>query len=176
MSCAAVANSQQGPVLLVFHQYAYYGKDKSIHSSGQLEHYGNYVNDKSHKIQGGKQLIKTLDGYLFPVQIKSGLPYLNIRPPTDEELKDLPSVVMTSAQTWDPKILDSEFPEDSTNWYNSSDVEKSGFFDYPFDEMGAYTQCEVAIIQNFSNTDYDFFDCIDELHNDNDMFLTLLNR
>ena len=129
VSCAAVTTSQQGPVLLVFHQYANYGKGKSIHSSGQLEHYGNYVNDKSRKIQGGRQLIKTLDGYLFPLQIKSGLPYLNIRKPTDEELRDLPSVVMTSAQRWDPKILDSEIPVDATNWYDSSDVKNPGFFD-----------------------------------------------
>ena len=60
-----MALSQRGPVTLIFYQYANYGKGKSIHSLGQLKHYGNEVNEKSRKIKGGKQIIITPEGYFF---------------------------------------------------------------------------------------------------------------
>jgi hypothetical protein len=37
------------------HQYAYTGKGGTIHFSGQLEWCGNDVNDRSIKIDGGRQ-------------------------------------------------------------------------------------------------------------------------
>ena len=37
----AVVNTQRGPVIVIMHQYAYTGKGGTIHSSGQLEWYGN---------------------------------------------------------------------------------------------------------------------------------------
>ena len=92
VSCVAVAESQKGPVVLIFHQYANLGKGKSIHSSGQLEYYRKYVNDKSHKVEGGKELIKILDGYLFPVYICSGFSYLNMHPVTEEDQANYPQL------------------------------------------------------------------------------------
>jgi hypothetical protein len=40
-------NTQHGPVVAIFHQYAYTGKGTSIHSSPQLESYKNKVSDCS---------------------------------------------------------------------------------------------------------------------------------
>jgi hypothetical protein len=44
----------QGEVITILHQYAYTGKVKTIHSSGQLEWYKQEVDDKSIKV-GWKQ-------------------------------------------------------------------------------------------------------------------------
>ena len=46
------------------HQYAYHGKGKTIHSCVQVKHYGNDVNDKSCKVNGGKQRITMLEKYV----------------------------------------------------------------------------------------------------------------
>jgi hypothetical protein len=59
-------------------------REKLIHSSGQLEWYKQEVDDKSIKV-GGNQRIKTLDGYVIPLDVKSGLPYVKMRPYTDKE-------------------------------------------------------------------------------------------
>ena len=56
----------------------------------------NEVNKKSRKVKGGKQIIQTPEGYLFPVQICSGLLYDYMRPAKEDDLVNLPSVVMTS--------------------------------------------------------------------------------
>jgi hypothetical protein len=51
----AVVNTQRGEVIAIMHQYAYTGKGGTIHSSGQLEWCSNDVNDRSIKIDGGRQ-------------------------------------------------------------------------------------------------------------------------
>jgi hypothetical protein len=51
----AVVNTQHGEVIAIMHQYAYTGKGGTIHSSGQLKWCGNDVNDRSIKIDGGRQ-------------------------------------------------------------------------------------------------------------------------
>jgi len=50
---AATVKSNKGPIIVIMHQYAYLGKGKTIHSSGQMEYYKNNVDDKSSKV-GGK--------------------------------------------------------------------------------------------------------------------------
>ncbi len=73
---------------------------------GQLESYKNDVNDKSIKVTGGLQRILTNDGYVIPINIKYGLPYIKMRPYTDEEWETFPHVIFTSDADWDPTILD----------------------------------------------------------------------
>ena len=63
---SAVVNTQRGPVIVIMHQYARTGKGGTIHSSGQLEWYGNDVNDRSIKIEGGRQQLTAPDGYVIP--------------------------------------------------------------------------------------------------------------
>ena len=65
------------------HEYALFGKGQTIHSSGQIEHYRNLVHDKSMKV-GGLQCIITNDEYVMPINIINGLPYVPMRPYTDE--------------------------------------------------------------------------------------------
>jgi hypothetical protein len=40
-----VVETQKGPIIVIFHQYALLGKGPSIHSAAQLEHFRNEVND-----------------------------------------------------------------------------------------------------------------------------------
>ena len=49
-NCAAVMPTNRGNVIGIFQNCAYYGKDRSIHSSAQIEHYGNKVDDRSMKV------------------------------------------------------------------------------------------------------------------------------
>jgi hypothetical protein len=51
----AVVNTQRGEVIAIMHQYAYTGRGGTIHASGELEWCGNDVNDRSIKIDGGRQ-------------------------------------------------------------------------------------------------------------------------
>ena len=90
------------------HQCTYHGKGKTIHSCVQVEHYGNDVNDKSRKVNSGKQRITTIENYIIPLQIREGLVYMDMRLPTDQELVGLPQVIFTSNMDWDPSIVDSD--------------------------------------------------------------------
>ena len=65
-------------LLQSFIKDVYHGKGHSILSPMQLEHFGIHVNDKS-RYAGGAQCIVTPDGYVIPLAIKNGLPYLELR-------------------------------------------------------------------------------------------------
>jgi hypothetical protein len=111
----AVINTQGGEVIAIMHQYAYTGKGSTIHSSGQLEWFGNDVNDHSIKIDGGRQQLTTPDGYVIPINVRHGLPYITMRPFTDEEFEELSHVLWTSEDDWDPASIDSVILDDP-NW------------------------------------------------------------
>jgi hypothetical protein len=129
----AVVNTQRGEVIAIMHQYSYTGKGGTIHSSGQLEWCGNDVNDRSIKIDGGRQQLTTPDGYVIPIDVKRGLPYITMRPFTDEEFEELPHVLWTSEDDWDPTSLHSVISDDP-NWY---EVEPSPPLPNPmYDEYG----------------------------------------
>ena len=46
----AFVKTQLAPLILIMQQYAYYGRQWTIHSSGQIEAYKNYVKDQSMKV------------------------------------------------------------------------------------------------------------------------------
>jgi hypothetical protein len=52
-----VVNTQNGPVIVILHQYELIGKVSSIHSPCHLEWYKNEVNGKSTLVPGVKQQI-----------------------------------------------------------------------------------------------------------------------
>ena len=85
----ATARTQRGTVILIFHQYAYHGRGKSIHSSLQLKDNGVTVNDRPMSLNGDQSLI-TADGYAIPLDFKNGRAYLNLRPFTEDEFETYP--------------------------------------------------------------------------------------
>jgi hypothetical protein len=115
VTAGGVMDTTRGPVVAIMHQYAYTGKGATIHSCGQLEWYKNDVNDRSIKVPGGLQRIQTNDGYVIPISIQDGLPYVKMRPYTDEEWDTLPHVILTSDVNWDPAALDDTIDDDAKN-------------------------------------------------------------
>ena len=132
VSAGGVVQTQKGPVIAIFNQYAHIGTGKTIHSSIQLEEFGLKVNEKSVQVPGGLQRIETPDGYVHPIRIKDGLPYVALRPYTDEEWDTLPHVHWTRDSDWDPAIFDHEFDDDE-EWYDT--VMDQGDL---FDNVGDY--------------------------------------
>ena len=115
---AGLVETHRCKVILIMHQYAIYGKGRTIHSSGQLEHFGNKVDDRS-RVVGGKQRITTLEGYVIPLQIREGLAHFHMTPPTDDDLDTYPHVILTSDNDWDPTLLDNEIDiENITREFN----------------------------------------------------------
>lgn len=140
VNATAKVITQRGPVILILHQYAYHGLSRTIHSSGQIEAHGNHVDDRSFKT-GGKQCIRTLDGYIIPIDIINGLPYIKMVPNTDQDLLEYPSVVFTSGVPWKPKSLDCII-SDTDDWYNNIKQLSDGLIKTPFDEYGNYMKRE----------------------------------
>ena len=54
VTAAALLDTQKGPIIGVFHEYAHLGKGRSIHAAGQMEWFNCQVDDRS-KIVGGAQ-------------------------------------------------------------------------------------------------------------------------
>ena len=101
-----VVQTQKGPVIAIFNQYAHIGMGKTIHSSVQLEEFGLEANEKSVCVPGGLQHIKMPDGYVLPIQIKDGLPYVALCPYTDDEWETLPHIHWTRNSDWDLAVFD----------------------------------------------------------------------
>ena len=136
VDASATAMTDKGPVILIMKQYAYHGTGRTIHSSGQIEWYKNVVDERS-MVVGGKQCIRTLDGYIIPIDIISGLPYVKMKPNTDTEWDQLPHVILTSGDTWDPKVLDNIL-SDKEDWVNTLKDLDEGIIKTPFDQYGNY--------------------------------------
>jgi hypothetical protein len=145
VQAGAVTKTQRGEVILIMNQYAHSPTARTIHSSAQMEAYNADVNDKSNKVPGGMQRIKTLDGYVIPLNInKAALPYMKIRPFTNQEWGTLPHVILTSDDTWNPSILDNELDNDE-QWFDTiSDLPDNESL---FDECGNYRHRDVCHAQ-----------------------------
>ena len=136
VDAVARVETDKGPAILRLNQYAYQGTDQTIHSSGQIEFYKNIVDDRSMKV-GGKQCIQTFDGYIIPIDIINGLAYLKMFPPTDKELEQLPTIIMTAPDEWDPTVLDLTLT-DKDDWANTLKEFDQGLIPTPFDKFGNY--------------------------------------
>jgi hypothetical protein len=107
-TCLGLIITNQGPAIAVMHQYAQHGKGKTIHSTVQLGHFGHDVNSTSIKSPcgTGKQRIITPDGYIIPLDIVDGLPYMPMSKPTQEDRDKFPHIILTGDTEWDPRCMD----------------------------------------------------------------------
>ena len=55
VTAGGVAKSQLGEVIVILNQYAGIPEGRTIHSSVQLEHFDNVVDEKPQKVRGGNQ-------------------------------------------------------------------------------------------------------------------------
>ena len=134
VTAAALLDTQKGPIIGVFHEYAHLGKGRSIHAAGQMECFNCQVDDRS-KLVGGAQRIETSEGYVISLSIESGLVYMHsIRIPTDQELQNYPHVFFTSPDNWDASVLDHEITpyllEDINQHSDDSLLQDSIFDEY----------------------------------------------
>ena len=84
-----------GEVIVNMHQHSCYGKNKTICSSTQIDHYKNIVDHLSIKVSGG-QNITTLDKHKTLMCIRGKLPYMTLSHYTDKECVSLPHFMLTS--------------------------------------------------------------------------------
>ena len=156
---AGLIQTQRGPIIGIMHQYAIYGKGKSIHSSPQLEHYGIKVDDRSLKVGGG-QRITTLEGYVIPLQFRNGLAYFETSKPTDYDLEEYPHVILTSDTDWDPSILDNEIDlneiQQSLTDLPSENVYGDIRFDRKGNYRGAYSAAQIIYADTCQTSSQDF--------------------
>ena len=136
VDASALITTQHGPVIAILRQYAYHGINRTIHSCGQIEYHKNRVNDRSMKV-GGFQHIHTLEDYIIPLDVINGLVYMKMSPNTDQEYDELPHVVLTPGNAWDPRVLDHVLT-DKEDWYDTLKKYESGFLQSPFDVRGNY--------------------------------------
>ena len=111
--------SNRGPVICIFNEVAYTGRNQTILSAIQMEHYKNKVDDRS-IMSGGGQQITTADGYTFPLSIVNGLPYLQMKPYTHTEYINLPHVILSSEEEWDPRVFDNEIDPESSSFASAN--------------------------------------------------------
>ena len=141
-SCAGITKTNHGLVVVILHQYAYTGKGRTIHSSTQLEMYKNQVDNHS-KVVGGKQCIQMINGYIIPLDIQDGLPYMPLCTPTNTKLDTLPSIILTSDVNWDPCIVDN-LQSNNPDWASKIKDPSIPVLDSPFDEYGDYCNITIA--------------------------------
>lgn len=173
VTAAGVIDTSAGPHIGIFHQYAHHPKQRSIHSSGQMEHFGNHVNDRSCRV-GGTQRIVTPDGITLPLCVHGGLPYLPLRPPTDHELETFPHIIMTSDDDWDPTVLDFVYGDDDDVWHDAiTNIDELSASSYFFDEFGNY-RFRVVASHNIHDCDPDdvIDACLHDAHSSDNHFIT----
>ena len=148
---AGLIETSTGYIIGIFHQYAHYGIGRTIHSTNQLKSFGLEVTDTPRALKG-RQQIHHPDGYVIPLSIRNGLPYMDMSPPTDNDLEAHPHVFFTSDDTWDPNSLDDEYlPADVV----LTDDEQTPTFGW--DELDKYGE--------FLNRECDIYD-VQIIHHD----------
>ena len=109
-TAAALLDTQKGPIIGVFHEYAHLGKGSSNNAAGQMEWWNCHVDDRS-TLVGSTQSMKSSEGYVIPLSIESGLFYVHsMTIPTDHDLQNYPHVSFTSPDIWDTSVLDHGIP------------------------------------------------------------------
>jgi len=132
--------ADKGPVILILRNYAYHGLNRTLHSAGQIEWHLNKVYDTSMKV-GGRQVIKTVDGYYIPMNIIRGLPHMQMEPNTAEEFDTSPHVMLTQGGEWDPTVLDHMLTDDP-DWVSKAKRKEDQECDSPFDNRGEHKHRE----------------------------------
>ena len=94
-------------IIGIFHDYAHLAGSRTIHSSLQVEHGGNTVDDR-HPAHGGDLNITTRNGITIPLAFSSGLAHLRLRPFTDEEWNTLPRIPITLPIPWNPNVYNRD--------------------------------------------------------------------
>jgi hypothetical protein len=113
-TAGVVRRPKRGEVIIFLHQYAYTGKGKTIHFSGQLEWYKQVVDDSLSRLAGSS--ISRLWMAMFYL-LTSKVVYIMSRC-GNQEWDLLPHVVLTGDGNWNPSVLDHSLT-DNEQWYDA---------------------------------------------------------
>ena len=103
---AGKVKTTQGYIVLLLGEYAHNPTaTTTIHSALQIRSFGHDVDDVPIML-GGMQRIKTSCNRIIPLSIRNGLAYLEMTPPTDDDINTLPQVYLTADEPWDPSLFD----------------------------------------------------------------------
>ncbi len=78
-----------------------------MHSCAQLQSFGTLIDDVPIAC-GGTQRIVTPEGYIVTLSVCDGLAYMDMSPPSADDLERYPHVIFTSDYAWDLSLLDCE--------------------------------------------------------------------
>ena len=113
--------TQFGDIIVILHHAADMARDsKTILSAGQLKNFGCHTKDKSPWVTKETPCITTAEGYVIPIAIEKGLPYICMRPFTNNNWNTLTHITITSPKDWNPASLDSMI---SKEWYQKQNQE-----------------------------------------------------
>jgi len=85
------------------------------------------------------------DGYVIPINIRDGLPYIALRPFMDHEWDSLPHIILTGDTDWDPSVLDVDLDEQEA-WFDAITDLPHDKSPSAFDEFGDYNKS--VVVQN----------------------------
>ena len=119
------------------HQHACHGKNKTIHSSLQIDHFKNIVDYLYIKV-GGAQHIITLDEHEIRMSIRGTLSYMTLSPCTNKEWGTIPHVLLTSDKVWHPTFLDCEGKLENEEWFDAQPFFPDGTDSKLLNEHGEY--------------------------------------
>ena len=88
-AAAKVETMADGPIIVIMSQYANLGVGQTVHSKGQMEHFGMIIDDRSRSV-GGKQCIITPEGYTIPIHVRDGLSHIDMLIPSDNDMEKYP--------------------------------------------------------------------------------------
>ena len=99
---AALVNTMEDHLIIVIMlQHANNGIGQTVHSKGQMEHFGVVIDDKSCNA-GGKQCIITPEGYTIPIHVRDRLSCIDMQIPMDAEMDRYPHIFLMADSPWDP--------------------------------------------------------------------------
>ena len=84
---AKVNTKSHGPIIAIFHQYAFYGIGKTIHCPNQIRNFGHMANDIPAVLPGGKQRAKLMHGQVVPFCVHECCCYMETSYPTDKDME-----------------------------------------------------------------------------------------
>ena len=82
--------------------------------------------------------IHTIHGYAIPLDVRNGLPYMQLHPYTDTEWEEIPHVVLTGDISWYPAVYDSVLIEDNTLYDAIADFTHDDISYDVFDQFGIF--------------------------------------
>jgi hypothetical protein len=75
------------------------------------------VDNTPRQFGNSKQRLQTPEGYLIPISIRNGFPYIDMYPTSDKELDSYSHVHFKSDIHWNPQVLDDEYKAQDLELY-----------------------------------------------------------